>query len=149
MEMRKSWVVAAVLALSAGSAQGAELASFSGKELYERFCSACHGVEGRGDGPVSKFFAKETPDLTLIERRHGGKYPYQQIEKIIDGRFVIGAHGSRTMPVWGEEFGRAELGNPDAEQATQTAIERLSNYLYSIQKRDAPENDSDSPPAAR
>lgn len=143
MQMRKSWIVIAVLALSTASAHGSEFASFSGKELYQRFCSACHGMEGRGDGPVSKFFAEETPDLTLIERRHGGKYPYRQIEQIIDGRFIIGAHGSRTMPVWGEEFGRAELGNPDAEQATQTVIGRLSDYLYSIQKRDAADNDSD------
>lgn len=135
--MRTSWIATLALTSLGCTAQAADYESHSGKELYQRFCSACHGPEGHGDGPVSKFFTKETPDLTLIERRHGGKYPYQQIERIIDSRFIIGAHGSRTMPVWGEEFSRAELGNPNAEQATQTVIERLSDYLYSIQQRAA------------
>lgn len=28
-----------------------------GKNLYTRFCSHCHGAEGKGDGPVSEKFA--------------------------------------------------------------------------------------------
>jgi mono/diheme cytochrome c family protein len=109
----------------------------SGPELYARYCAACHGTTGRGDGPVSRFFKVEVPDLTLIAIRHGGKYPYEQIEKIIDGRAVVGAHGTRTMPVWGEEFATAERGNPEAEEMTQTAIERLSDYVYALQKHPA------------
>ena len=34
--------------------QPASLASLeSGRQLYGEFCAACHGVNGRGDGPVS------------------------------------------------------------------------------------------------
>lgn len=123
-----------LLGTVAGPVHASEFLLMSGKELYGRFCTSCHGDEGRGDGPVARFLNVEVPDLTLIARRQGGKYPYERIEKIIDGRFIIGAHGTRTMPVWGEELGRAQLGDPKAEEVTRTAVERLSDYLWTIQK---------------
>src|SRR3974390_1308174 len=99
--MRKLLLILGVLAL-ADSAGAADLSSYSGSELYLRFCAACHGTQARGDGPVASTIKVEVPDLRLIARRHGGKYPRDQVERIIDGRQVIGAHGVRTMPVWGE-----------------------------------------------
>lgn len=30
-----------------------EVSLFEGKPLYEKNCSSCHGIEGRGDGPIS------------------------------------------------------------------------------------------------
>ncbi|MET0661399.1 MAG: cytochrome c [Steroidobacteraceae bacterium] len=138
--MRATRYIAALFTLGwiGAPVHAADYLLMSGKDLYERFCASCHGTSGHGDGPVSKFFKVEVPDLTLIARRHGGKYPYAQIEKIIDGRFIIGAHGTRTMPVWGEEFARTERGNPDAEEVARITIERLSDYLLSLQKSDKP-----------
>lgn len=116
------------------AAQAADYVGMSGKELYERFCSACHGVGGRGDGPVAASLKVEVPDLTLIARRAGGSYPRDRIARIIDGRYIIAAHGSRTMPVWGEDLTRAELGNPDAPRATALVIDRLADYVWLLQK---------------
>jgi mono/diheme cytochrome c family protein len=121
---------------------GADYAAMSGPDLYLRFCAACHGQSGRGDGPVSKSLSVETPDLTLIARRHGGKFPREQIERIIDGRFIIGAHGSRAMPVWGEDLSRLEMGNPDAERSTSIILVRLTDYLLSLQRPAAPASSS-------
>lgn len=123
-----------LLGALAGQTHAADLVLMSGKDLYVRFCASCHGTEGRGDGPVARFFTVEVPDLTLIARRHGGKYPYQQIEKIIDGRSIVGAHGTRTMPVWGEELAAAQRGDTNAEEATMIIVERLSDYLWTLQK---------------
>lgn len=133
--MKPGLVVAlAVLMMLGGQARSADYVAMSGKELYERFCAGCHGVTGRGDGPVSASFSVEVPDLTLIARRAGGSYPRERIVRIIDGRHILGAHGSRTMPVWGEDFGRLELGNPDAERSTRTVIDRLADYVWLLQK---------------
>lgn len=126
-------IVLGVLLLSAGSAWPADFVSLSGRELYDRFCASCHGAEGRGDGPVSSSLKIEVPDLTLLARRSGGSYPRDRVVRIIDGRYIIGAHGSRTMPVWGEDFSRAELGDPNAEQATQVVIDRLADYVAQLQ----------------
>jgi mono/diheme cytochrome c family protein len=115
-------------------AQSAEYVSMEGKELYARFCASCHGTEGRGDGPVAGYFNVEVPDLTLITRRAGGAYPRERIARVIDGRHIIAAHGSRAMPVWGEDLNRAEIGDPNAERATRIVIDRLANYLAELQR---------------
>ncbi|WP_116813502.1 c-type cytochrome [Steroidobacter cummioxidans] len=112
----------------------ADYVAMSGKELYLRFCSSCHGATGHGDGPVASSFKVEVPDLTLIALRAGGSYPRDRIERIIDGRYVIGAHGDRTMPVWGEDLNRLQLGNPDAERGTRLIIQRLADYVWLLQK---------------
>lgn len=135
--MRKSVqrVLAATIALLSISTQAADYVAMSGQQLYSRFCASCHGISGRGDGPVSASLRIEVPDLTLIARRAGGKYPHDRVAQIIDGRHIIGAHGSRTMPVWGEELSRLEIGNPDAERTSRTVIERLTEYLALLQHR--------------
>jgi mono/diheme cytochrome c family protein len=120
--------------LSLTTSAHADYVAMSGAELYGRFCASCHGATGRGDGPVSKAFKSEVPDLTLIVRRHGGVFPRESIERIIDGRMTVFAHGARDMPVWGEEFGHTELGNPDAERATQLIIQRLLDYVQALQR---------------
>ena len=129
---------AIVLACIGCDAFAADDVGKSGKELYERYCASCHGVTGRGDGPVSRSLRVEVPDLTRYAQRHGNFFDRDLVERIIDGRHVIGAHGSRTMPVWGEDFSKAQLGDPDAERATRIAITRLADYIWQLQ-RAAPE----------
>jgi mono/diheme cytochrome c family protein len=126
--------IAAILVLGPALAAAADYVAMSGKELYDRFCASCHGVEGRGDGPVASSLSVEVPDLTLVARRAGDLYPRERIVRIIDGRHIIGAHGSRTMPVWGEDLNRIELGNPNAERATRIIIDRLADYVWLLQK---------------
>ena len=139
-----SWLacVASVAGAFATPAARADYLAMSGEELYARLCESCHGATGRGDGPVSHSFNIEVPDLTLIARRQGGTFPRDRIEQIIDGRYTVLAHGTRTMPVWGEELARTEIGNPDAERATRLMITRLLDYVQSLQRpttqRDAP-----------
>jgi mono/diheme cytochrome c family protein len=134
--MRKPFLLllAATMPLLAPSSQAADYVAMSGQELYSRFCASCHGISGRGDGPVAKSIRVEVPDLTLVTRRAGGKYPRERIAQIIDGRHIIGAHGTRTMPVWGEDLSRLEIGNPNAERASRVVIEKLADYLGLLQK---------------
>lgn len=134
MSGKLSFVVACLTLSSL--AHATDYVSMSGKQLYERFCASCHGVEGRGDGPVSASLAVEVPDLTLIARRAGGKYPRERIIRVIDGRHLFAAHGSRTMPVWGDDLSRLEVGDPNAERSTRIIIDRLADYVWLLQKPD-------------
>ncbi|MDY6946203.1 MAG: cytochrome c [Pseudomonadota bacterium] len=129
-----SFLASLLLAASSGPAHASDYVAMSGKDLYGRFCASCHGVAGRGDGPVAGSLKVEVPDLTLVARRAQGRYPRDRIEKIIDGRFILAAHGTRTMPVWGEDFSRFELGNPDAERSTRLIIQRLADYVWLLQQ---------------
>jgi mono/diheme cytochrome c family protein len=125
---------ALMLGFVAYNAFAADEVGRSGKQLYERYCASCHGVTGRGDGPVSSSLRVEVPDLTRHAKRHGDFFDGALVERIIDGRHVIGAHGSRTMPVWGEDLSKAQLGDPDAERATRIAITRLADYIWQLQR---------------
>ena len=124
-----------LLLLTSISARAQDLSSYTGAELYKRFCASCHGDQGRGDGPAAKSFKIEVPDLTRIAHRHGGVFPAEQVSKIIDGRKTLPPHGSREMPVWGFEFHRANqgAGNPEAQRRTDDLIARLTEYLRTIQ----------------
>jgi mono/diheme cytochrome c family protein len=135
IQRRSKNLFAIVLACIACDAFAADDVSKSGKELYERYCASCHGVTGRGDGPVARSLRVEVPDLTRYAERHGDFFDRALVEQVIDGRHVIGAHGSRAMPVWGEDFSRAQLGDPNAERATRIAITRLADYLWQLQRK--------------
>jgi mono/diheme cytochrome c family protein len=116
-------------------ASAEELSHYNGEQLYYRFCAACHGEQAEGNGPVASFFKIAPPDLTRLATRRGGKYPAEEVRKIIDGRDVRGPHGSRQMPVWGMELYYADTGNPDKQKQVEELIDRLVEYLRTIQKK--------------
>jgi len=112
-----------------------ELSAMSGLEMYESLCSSCHGVDGRGDGPVAPLVKIGVPDLTRIAQREGGEFPAADVHRTIDGRFEHPAHGPRDMPVWGWQFYNSTTDNDARERAKVDAmIDRLVEYLRSIQK---------------
>jgi hypothetical protein len=40
-----------------------------GATLFERYCTACHGVGGRGDGPIAQQWQRLPKDLTHPDRQ--------------------------------------------------------------------------------
>ena len=119
-------------------AQTLTLTFYTGEELFQRYCSACHGSSGRGDGPVASSLASAVPDLTTLSQRHEDEFPAAWVRETIDGRFQVMAHGPRSMPVWGYELWIEEGADAPAEEDTRALIERLVGYLRSIQR--PPEN---------
>jgi len=133
MRFSTPYVIAAAL-LFAATASAADYESITGQQLYARYCASCHGMQGRGDGPVASSLTIEVPDLTLLARRAGGTFPRDRVIRIIDGRYMIGAHGSRIMPIWGEEFSNVQVGDPSAQRATLMMIDRLADFLLRLQR---------------
>lgn len=110
-----------------------------GKYEFHSKCASCHGTSGKGDGPMSKFLNKAPADLTTLAKRNGGAFPRQLIWQTIDGRPAEeGPHGSREMPIWGQEY-RMEIlratksRSAGPEQYVAGRIEALLEYLASIQ----------------
>lgn len=133
----RAWPFAAVV-LAAGlqvpaDAQLFRLTDYSGQELFQQFCSACHGYSAHGDGPVAMSLNVMVPDLTRVAQRHDGTFPADTIRATIDGRSLVMAHGTRTMPVWGYEFWVTEGADRQAEADAREVINRLVRYLESIQ----------------
>ena len=46
----------------------------TGEEAYRRYCASCHGLEGKGDGPVAASLRRAPTDLTQLARRSGGRF---------------------------------------------------------------------------
>src|SRR3990172_3847623 len=67
-----------------------------------RYCGACHGPGGKGDGIAGTFMRPKPTDLTRIAERNAGDFPFQRVMETIDGRNTMRAHGDPDMPVWGE-----------------------------------------------
>ena len=123
---------AVAVAWSYAYAQG--FATYSGSELYDRFCAACHGAQAQGDGPVAATLSVLVPDLTRLAERNDGRFPADRVRDTIDGRSVVIAHGTRYMPVWGYEFWVEEGADVVAEDEARIMIDRLVDYLQSIQR---------------
>jgi mono/diheme cytochrome c family protein len=138
---RTLWV--GILALAAARASAFEavtLLDYSGEEIFGRFCASCHGESAKGDGPVARGLSKVPPDLTQISRRYGG-FPADRVRDTIDGRNLIAEHGTREMPVWGYEFWIEQGGDVVAQRDMHTVINRLVEYLRSLQEEPAGSRD--------
>lgn len=126
-------VAAVALATLPLFATATEIVDSAGEQNYQRFCAACHGEEGKGDGPVSSALVGGALDLTLIAERHDGEFPRDMIRNAIDGRFAVDAHGTASMPVWGYEFYVTEGAGNFSDENVDVILDRLVDYLESIQ----------------
>jgi mono/diheme cytochrome c family protein len=103
-----------------------------GAVIFRSYCAACHGPDGRGHGPASAALKHPVPDLTLISQRNGGKFPYQHVKDIIEGKEPgPSAHGNREMPIWGPVFHEVEVDMDWGE----VRLVAVSKHLESIQQK--------------
>jgi mono/diheme cytochrome c family protein len=107
---------------------------------FQFHCAACHGGDGKGDGPVARVLKIEPPDLTRIAERNGGVFPEAVVFGTISGLEMPVSHGTREMPVWGDVFiGETIAGSTSIEEAQEATaevtdrIKRLVKYIETIQ----------------
>ena len=105
-----------------------------GADLYQFYCSSCHGVTARG-GPARSAQHLPAPDLTALARHNAEVFPRERVRASITfgaGASGQSAHGTADMPVWGAVF----LGLDKNDTVTAIRIENLVNYLASLQERE-------------
>ena len=71
-----------------------EQANDVGEVEYLTSCSACHGLDGRGDGPLRGELKSKPADLTVLAKKNNGVFPLNAIYETIDGRKSVSAHGT-------------------------------------------------------
>jgi mono/diheme cytochrome c family protein len=104
-----------------------------GADVYLSHCASCHGVDGKGSGPVAGSLRTPPSDLTMIALRHRG-FDEADVAASIDGRRTIAAHGPREMPVWGAVFERELEGDRQTARTGSLRTFELVAYLRSIQE---------------
>ena len=109
----------------------------AGRRAYERECASCHGLGGRGDGPVAPALRVTPPDLTWLAERNGGQFPRDWVIAVITGTAAVTAHGTRDMPVWSDRLAPDQRDGATAAAAlyARRAVEALADYVASIQRR--------------
>ena len=110
----------------------------TGAELFRRYCAACHGTSGRGDGPLADTLRTPPADLTRIAERAGGQFDETAVMMKIDGRRLVAEHGPSEMPVWGAVFQQEHVGEPLALYGPTLDARALADYLRTLQTEESP-----------
>ena len=103
--------------------------SLAGRDSFQQYCAPCHGVGGRGDGPVASALRARPTDLTTLSRQSGGAFPGDRVRDFVTGTGrALAAHGTTEMPVWGQMFKAFE-----SDARVRERIVNLVTYIESIQ----------------
>lgn len=110
-----------------------------GKREFEANCASCHGVDGKGNGPLRELLRRSPPDLTLLAQKNQGVFPMSRLYEVIDGE-AVAAHGTRDMPVWGRAYRMQDaeyyMDTPyDAQAQVRSRILALLEYINRLQVR--------------
>ena len=110
-----------------------------GKMEFQKNCASCHGLGGKGDGPMLEFLKQTPPDLTMLSKSNAGVYPQDKVYAWIRDPQKIRAHGTAEMPIWGDRYSKEiiEKYGPDyygPGSSVQERILELVFFLGSIQE---------------
>lgn len=103
-----------------------------GHASYDAYCMSCHGPEGKGNGFVVTALSTVPSDLTQLAARNHGTFPTEQVYRMIDGRKLVPAHGTREMPIWGNIWSDRN-GTPVQYEVVDQRINELVEYIRTLQ----------------
>jgi mono/diheme cytochrome c family protein len=73
-----------------------------GKNEYLASCASCHGVRGKGDGPVADWLSRPPADLTMLTENK--KTCFRSRASTTSSMAEAESQCMREMPVWGEVY---------------------------------------------
>jgi mono/diheme cytochrome c family protein len=135
------FVIAILLSLgAAGVAQQATLTTVSikttswasGQQMYQQYCTACHGAKADGEGPAASACTIRPADLRTLARRHGGKFPYNHFYAVLQFGAAMPSHGSADMPIWLPVLASLDEGH---EAIAQQRMHNIASYVASLQSK--------------
>ena len=140
-EHRRRWMVAGLSAVIFGLLLAAAACDDSqdrrarvARNIFNANCSGCHGSIEAGEPPRTLPGVEvQPPDLRTLARRWGLPLDRERMTRYIDGRADVAAHGSRTMPVWGDRLYADWPQSDNREAARAGTIELLVEYLETVQ----------------
>jgi mono/diheme cytochrome c family protein len=119
-------------ATSPGRTQSWLAPSLDGRDIYRFYCASCHGLDGKGDGPIASALQTRPSDLTRLAVRNGGTFPRARVQTFVtNGAGTAASHGTREMPVWGPTFRSLE----PSDQLVAARITNVIRYLELMQAK--------------
>lgn len=113
-----------------GSTTTTTTAATDGKAMFAQNCSPCHGVDGKGRGPVVTERKVPPIDLTILSKNNHGRFPEAHVIHVLQNGSQVLSHTSVEMPVWGPILGKINKNDP---KDRMIRVSSLSHYLETIQ----------------
>ena len=107
-----------------------DLTGMEGAELYANLCADCHGVSGKGDGPVAPALDPFPTDLTRLAMENGGEFPSFAINRAIGREYRRLLSDEASMPCWGEVL----LETVHDRAQVRVNLYSLTKHLESLQE---------------
>ena len=122
----------------------------AGKLEFQSSCATCHGIDGKGKGPLSEQLRVAPADLTVLAKKNDGVFPVNAVYETIYGIKRIVAHGPPDMPIWGFRYfarntapGSKKPDHPDhyvelssdLDAIARTRLLAVVDYLNRIQQK--------------
>jgi mono/diheme cytochrome c family protein len=127
-------LVAALLGLVILTFSSSAFCQDTGKHDYDALCASCHGVTGTGEG--RDLTEANPPDITQLSRKNGGKFPFEEVYRTVDGREMKGSHRRFAMPFWGDYLQKQGHENtPVSNAAVRERITAIVRYVETLQKK--------------
>lgn len=105
----------------------------AGKEMYNSYCAACHGENGKGYGPAWPVLSKGAPDLTVLTLQNQGRFPKYKVTTALSQFGESHQLGTRAeMPDWYKAFVSLDRTCPFRAGVRARSI---SNYVETLQVR--------------
>jgi mono/diheme cytochrome c family protein len=107
----------------------------AGKQLYRQHCSACHGLDAKGNGSMYDPGSPEPlrrippPDLTVLSEHNGGNFPADRVRNAISSKEPVPAHGTSNMPAWCDVF----FTQKHNAKVIDARVRNLTAYIESLQ----------------
>jgi len=109
----------------------AKVSAQTGKIDYQNYCASCHGTDGEGGKEVDI----QGPALTHLSQKNGGRFPFQEVYEVVDGRKKAAAHERLLdMPLWGVYFQPQGASAGVSEAKVKSRITDLVHYIQSLQE---------------
>ncbi|MDJ0858220.1 MAG: c-type cytochrome [Dinoroseobacter sp.] len=128
-------MIAALIPLLMGAAPAVSQDAEAGRQIFRDYCVTCHGMEGRGDGPMTQVLTIAPPDISRLTDDNNGVFPVSNVVAKVDGRVPVLGHGG-PMPIFGPVF-EGKAGALDSETGapilTSETMVDLVAYLETLQ----------------
>ena len=134
---------AAALAVGAGYANQSTIkivipvtrtSATDGKQMFVAYCAPCHGVDGRGRGPVASELKQQPTNLAFLSKNNGGRFPSNHVAAVLEFGASDPAHGTAAMPIWGRLFDTMDHSTTQSTTA-RLRINNVSRYLETLQTK--------------
>ncbi len=104
----------------------------NGKQMFNNYCASCHGLDGKGNGPVAPTLKMPPTDLTALSKNNHGEFPEKHVISVLQNGTTIPTHGTAEMPIWGPVLGGMDKPSP---QVQKLRVSNLVRYLETLQAK--------------